>query len=147
MALWPLVVDRLVQLLPGLPGWAGVSVFDGPPATGSTPAQFATVGYVAGEATSGNYTRQQAPDGFRYEETGSVVSQLVCETGDVAIPSMRLAVCGLADQIDAAIRLDRTLGVLSPEGYCTVLVDVVPLSNQQGTGVALTFTLTYYTVN
>lgn len=42
-AQWPLVVAKLLELLPTLDGWDQVRVLDGP-VRGPTPKQYATVG-------------------------------------------------------------------------------------------------------
>jgi hypothetical protein len=145
-AQWPRVVARLVALLPTLSGWDQVTVYDGQPVTEAKPTKYATVGYVHGNDHAGTYSTTQAGDGFRYAETGQVIGQLVCATGSVDLPGMRVTAFGLLDQIDLAIRADRTLGVLSPEGTTDLSVDPLPASNKQGTALALVFTLTYYTV-
>jgi hypothetical protein len=149
-AQWPLVAERLVALLPTLPGWSGVEVFDGPPVTGETPAQYATVGYVSDEH-AGTYNTTLGPNGQQTVETGQVISQLVCATGDsdegdVEVSSMRSQAFALMDALDAEIRRDRRLGVLSQEGTTDLAVDVLSVSNRQGTACSLVFTLTYFTV-
>lgn len=145
-AQWPLVVDRLVALLPTLPGWDAVSVFDGKPVTDARPANYATVGYVPGSDNAGTYSTTQSNDGFQYIETGQILSQLVCATGSVDLPGLRTAAFALLDQFDAAVRADRRLGVLSQEGTADLTVDPLPASNKQGTALALVFTLSYLTV-
>lgn len=145
-AQWPLVVERLVALLPTLAGWDQVTVFDGQPVTAATPTMYATVGYVPGSEHAGTYSTTQSPDGFQYMETGQVISQLVCATGSVDLPGLRSQAFALLDQLDSAIRADRRLGVLSQEGTTDLTVDPLPASNQRGTALALVFTLTYFTV-
>ena len=144
-AQWPLVVARLLALLPTLSGWSNVVVIDGPLVSADVPADFVTVGYVADDQ-AGSYNQVQDPNGFQYVETGTVRSQLNCATGDTDLPGMRTRVFALMDALEAAVRLDRTLGVLSPAGTSELDVDVLSLSNSSGTAQQLTFTLHYQTV-
>jgi hypothetical protein len=144
-AQWPLVVARLLELLPTLPGWSGVDVLDGPPVTAEVPTDYATVGYVADD-NAGAYTTVQDPNGFLSVEDGTVRSQLSCVTGDVDLASTRIRAFALADALDAAVRADRTLGVLSPAGTSELVVDVITAQNGNGSGQSLIFTLHYQTV-
>jgi hypothetical protein len=142
---WPLVVARLVALLPTLPGWAGVTVFDGPPVTAEVPTDYVTVGYVADDK-AGDYNTVQDDNGFQRVETGTVRSQLSCVTGDVDLAGTRARAFTLMDAVDAAVRADRRLGVLSPYGTSGLAVEVITVQNANGTVQALIFTLHYQTV-
>ena len=144
-AQWPLVVARLLTLLPTLSGWSDVVILDGPLVSADVPTDFVTVGYVADDQ-AGSYTQTQDPNGFQYIETGFVRSQLNCSTGDTDMPGMRARVFALMDAVEAAVRLDRRLGVLSPAGTSELDVDVLSLQNSAGTAQQLTFTLHYQTV-
>jgi len=55
MTAWPVIVARLLELLPTLDGWAGVEVYDGPPVTRDAPADYCTVGFVLDEDVAGSY--------------------------------------------------------------------------------------------
>lgn len=142
---WPLVVQRLVTLLPTLPGWSGVSVFDGPPVTGDDPNAWCTVGYISDDK-AGNYTTTQHDDGFSRHETGEVRSEVVCNTGDDDLTIVRARLFALLDAVDVAVRADRRLGVLSAEGTSTFAVEVMSVKDAQGTAQGATFTLHYTTV-
>jgi len=144
-AQWPLVVARLMVMLPTLPGWAGVVVYDGPPVTDDAPIDYVSVGHVDND-TAGTYTQTQDPNGFQYVETGAVRSQLTCISGDTAPAATRARVFALMDAVEAAVRADRRLGVLSPAGTSELDVDVLSLQNSGGTAQQLTFTLHYQTV-
>jgi len=144
-AQWPLVVARMLALLPSLPGWGQVTVYDGPPVTADIPTDYVTVGYVDNDQ-AGSYTQTQDPNGFQWQETGTVRSQLNCVTGDTDLPGVRARVFALMDAVEAAVRADRRLGVLSPYGTSELDVDVLSLSNSSGTAQQLTFTLHYFTV-
>ena len=142
---WPLVVARLLALLPTLSGWSAVTVIDGPLVSADVPTDYVTVGYVDNDQ-AGTYITAQSPDGFRYVETGTVRSQLNCVTGDSDLAGMRARVFALMDAVEGAVRADRRLGVLSPEGTSELDVDVLSLQNAAGTAQQLTFTLHYQTV-
>jgi len=142
---WPLVVARLNALLPTLAGWDVVTVFDGPPVTADVPTDYVTVGYVADDQ-AGTYSQTQDPNGFQYVEVGTVRSQLSCITGDIDLASVRTRVFALMDSVDAAVRADRRLGVLSPSGTSELEVEVLSMQSTGGTAQSLVFTLHYQTV-
>lgn len=142
---WPAVRARLVELLPTLPGWADVSVYDGPTVTGEAPEEYATVGYVADEDAAGSFEHERAGDGFRVEERGFVRCELVVLTGSADLPTVRDRAFALIDALEQEIRRDRTLGVLSAEGTARLVVDVVPVQNSAGAAQRLVFSLDYFT--
>ena len=142
---WPLIVARLLALLPTLPGWSGVTVIDGPLVSADVPTDYVTVGYVADDQ-AGTYNTTQDPNGFQYIEVGTIRSQLNCSTGDSDLVGMRARAFALIDSLDAAIRADRRLGVLSPAGTSELEVEVLSMQNANGTASSLVFTLLYQTV-
>jgi len=145
MTAWPQVVDRLVTLLPALPGWLGVTVYDGPPVTQDAPADYVTVGYVVGEDMAGDYEQTTAGLGGMLEESGTVRSELVCTTGNNALPAMRARAFALVDAWQAEISRDQTLGgVLGASGTSSLTVDVQPSANTDGSTQRLTVTLSYF---
>lgn len=142
-AAWPVLVDRLVALLPGLPGWSGVQVFDGPPVTGDAPPSYVTVGFVVGEDIGGSYEQVRGV-GNLLEESGQIRSEVVCTTGEVDLPAMRARAFALVDAWEAEIARDQTLGVLAPSSTSSLAVDVQPLQTDRGTTQRLTATLVYF---
>lgn len=147
-AQWPKVKARLLILLPTLAGWAGVveEVYNGPPVGDVDAVVYAAVGYVPGNDSGGSYTSTQSPDGFQYIEAGSVLGEIVAASGDDDYPTVEAQAFALLDAFDAAIRADRTLGVLSQEGTAELSADVLPAADGDGAVVTLAFTLSYYTV-
>ena len=145
-AAWPTVADRLVALLPTLPGWTGVPVYDGPPVTADVPPTYVTVGFVVGEDFGGSYEQTRNGEGWQgaLEESGTVRSEVVCTTGDTDLPTMRSRAFALVDAWDAAIADDETLGVLGPSATSSLAVDVQPIQNTGGTVQRLTVTLSYF---
>jgi hypothetical protein len=144
-AQWPLVKARLIALLPTLPGWSAVTVFNGPPVTADVPTDYVTVGWETDDQ-SGSYMQVQSPDGFRYVETGEVRNQLNCLAGDIDLDAVEARAFVLMDALESAVRADRRLGVLSPEGTVDLEVDLRPLQTSGGSAQALVFTLHYQTV-
>ena len=141
-AAWPLVKNRLVVLLPDLPGWSGVSVYSGPPVTGDAPTRYVTVGFVPGEDFAGSYEQTYTPGGL-LEEVGTVRSEVVCATGDVDLPAMEADAFALVDAWEASITADGTLGVL-PQGSTSALsVDVEPSQTTSAAAQRLVVTLSY----
>jgi hypothetical protein len=139
-AAWPLVVDRLVALLPTLPGWSQVTVYDGPPATADTPTSFITVGYVPGEDFAGTCEQSYLPGGL-LSEIGSVRCELAVWSGDDALASHRAAAFALIDALGAVV--GGTLGVL-PQGSSTSLsVDPQPVQNAAGSAQRAVVTVNY----
>jgi len=143
---WPLVVNRLVALLPTLPGWSDVTVIDGLPLTADVPTDVVTVGYVSDD-NAGAYTTIQDDSGFQWQESGTVRCELSCVTGDTDLASMRTRMFGLLDSLEASIRADRTLGgVLSPQGTSELEVSVISDQGVSGAEQSAVFTLTYFTI-
>lgn len=143
-AAWPVLIDRLVSLLPTLPGWAGVEVYDGPPVTADDPTDYVTVGYVVGEDFGGTYEQSRGLDGCMLEESGTIRSELVCQTGEVDLPSVRARAFLLVDAWEAEIARDKSLGVLAPSSTSSLSVDVAPAQTTSGAVQRLTVTLSYF---
>ena len=142
---WPRVVDRLVQLLPTLSGWEDVVVYDGPPTRDPPPLNYATVGYSEmGEG--GNYSTAQDSDGFQIDENGTIITELTFFSGSQVVSDARALMFTALDSVDAAVRADRRLGVLSQEGTSSFNVSVTPVWDGQGSAVRAQFSLIYYTV-
>lgn len=142
MAAWPLVRDRLVAVLPTLPGWTGVTVQHGQQVTGSAPGDFVTVGYVPGEDFAGSY-EQTRPGAWNVEETGTVRSQVVSASGDTDIAAREARVFALADAWEAWLTANPTLGVLSASSTASLSVDVEPVQNSAGAAARLIVTVAY----
>lgn len=144
-AQWPLVVQRLAALLPTLPGWSAVAVFDGPPVTANDSPSYFTVGYVDG-VPAGTAATSEAGGGFFNDEVGQVVSQLVVNSGGTDMSAARAQVFALYDALDASVKADRTLGgVLQGAATSALSYEVQYVSNRQGLAVALIVTVSYQT--
>lgn len=143
MTVWPQVVDALLSLLPGLPGWDQVKVYDGLPLTGDTPRTFVTVGYSTGEDMSGNAEDTNGL-GDIGQESGVVRSDLVCWSGSGTVTPLRAQAFGLYDAWRDAVRADPSLGL--PAVNATLAVDAEPEQTASGPLFRLTVTLSYTAV-
>jgi hypothetical protein len=144
---WPRVAARLAALLPTLPHWGGVDVKYGA-IYDTSKATFATVGHSTDGTTTqaGSYTKTLALDGFQYAEQGSVDCQLTTTDDGPDLAAIRDFVFALMDDIEDAIRADRRLGVLSPEGTADLRVDVNSTQAIPGAALTVAFSIDYYTV-
>lgn len=141
---WPLVHARLVAIVQGLSPAPEVT-YDGPPVTGDAPSTYATVGYVYGEDSAGDFSTDTT-NAYQIAETGTVRGELVATSGATDIAAVRAQAFAMADALEVAIRQDRTLGkVLSPAGTATLRVDVVPAQTTSGATQRLPFTVDYFT--
>jgi hypothetical protein len=150
-ASWPVLKRRLVVLLPTLPGWSGVTVYDGPPVTGDAPTAYCTVGYEAGEDFGGSYEQTRNGDGAwqgALQETGTVRCELVLWSGDPAdLPALEARAFALVDAWESEVSRDEALGVLGPPSSASLSVDVQPVQTSGYTAQRLTVTVTYLAVS
>ncbi len=146
-AAWPLLLDRLIVLLPTLPGWGGVVVYDGEPVTSEYPPEYVTVGFVPGEDFGGSYEQTRNGTGWQgaLEETGTIRSELVVWSGDSdQLPAHRARAFALVDAWEAEVSRDERLGVLAPSSTSSLAVDVQPAQTEDGSAQRLIVTLTYF---
>lgn len=144
---WPRVANRLLALLPTLPNWADVDVQAG--AMFDTKAvTYATVGHATdgNTTTQGSYTKALALNGYQYEERGSVACQLVSFDDGPDLTDIRGTIFAMLDDLEDAIRADRTLAVLSPEGTTDLRVDVSSSQAIPGASMDVAFSVDYFTV-
>jgi hypothetical protein len=145
-AAWPRLIERLLELLPTLPGWSDVAVYDGPPVTAEAPTDYCTIGYVVGEDFGGTYEQARNAEGGwagALQENGSIRSEIVCTTGDVDLPAVRNRAFALADAWEAEISRDETLGVLGASSTVSLSVDVQPAQTTSGSEQRLAVTVSY----
>lgn len=150
MSYWPLVVNRLVALLPTLSGWSAVQVVDGRPAEQIELSDYCLVGYADeddnGSFVGGSFTSDLSDVGNYFtRETGDVVCQVSCNTGDDDLPGVRARLVALYDALLASLSADRTLGVLPAGSVASCTAQIVGTKNVQGTGITALFTVTYVT--
>lgn len=138
---WPTVVDRLLVLLPTLPGWSTVTVSDGPYVGSDYPMQFCTVGYVEGEDFGGTFD-PILTGGNLQQEDGTVVAELACQSGNVTTSSVRSQAFTLVAAVTDALEADETLGVAGV-GAITLSASVAGLQNDAGSEVRVVLTFSY----
>lgn len=142
MTAWPTVKNRLVALLPTLPGWSGVPVYNGPVVSGDAPTSFVTVGFVPGEDFGGSYEQDRGL-GDIPTETGTIRSELVCSDGGTDLPAVEARAFALLDAWQSEVDRDPTLGVLRQGSTSSLAVNVQPSQTTGGAVQRLTVTLTY----
>jgi hypothetical protein len=140
-AAWPSVAARLVSLFSGS---TSAPVYDGPPTTSAAPPDYVTVGYVEDD-NAGTYFAEAIYDGSMYQETGTVVSQIVAQSGNADVVACRTRAFVIEQQLRDAVKADHTLGVLSRDGTSTLTTDVQVVQNSNGSAVSLVLTYGYTT--
>lgn len=144
-AQWPHVKAWIAATIPTLAGLDDVTVFAGPSPSGASPARFVEVGFVDDD-NGGSYQRTPAYDGTVWTETGEIRTKIVAQSGSGDPSGAETQAFAVADALDAKVRADRTLGgVLSQDGFVDTLVDVVSVSNANGTATGLVYVLRYST--
>ncbi len=143
---WPKVPPALLVLLPSIPGWATVEVYDGPPVTASAPPAYCTVGFVLEEASAGDWEQNVGVVDGLLDETGAVRCELVLTTGDVDLASVRTRAISLMDALSSALIADQTLGGVLAHG-CTVTLsgDFLPAQHPKGATIRVPFSVSYST--
>ena len=139
---WPVVVNRLVALLPTLTGWSAIDVHDGPPVSLDN-LSYCVVGSTD-NGPSGSYRPTRGGDGWTVEESGSVSCRLVIEASEEDIAASRATAALLMDALSASILTDQTLGVLRAGSTTELNVSISALQNQQGSAQTLDFTVNYF---
>ena len=136
----PALLDRLVSWLPTLPGWSKVAVFDGPTLTRDALTDFVTVGFVDGEDFGGTFEPGESLGDF-WDESGTVRSEIVSQTGNDDIAGCRARVFALFNAWQAAQQADQTLGGVVASSRLSA--DLQPVQNTGGSAVRLAVSLIY----
>lgn len=146
-AAWPQIAGWLVTTLPTLSGWSTVTVYDGEPDTGDSPTDYATVGWTASGDTAGEFTEVTSEDGLFVAEQGHVFLDIVCQTGDTDLASVRTRCFGLLEPLRALVKADATLGgLLSANGDVSITGQPLNIKNQAGVAQAIVVTFGYSTL-
>lgn len=143
---WLLVRNRLVEVLPSLPGWPGPEhTYKGRPVTGDNPRSYVTVGYVSNEDNGGTVSQARSRNGFQQEESGTVRGELVLNHGTADSSELEATTFALLDSLEELLRAQTApLGVL-PQGSTVALsFDVQPVQNSSGAAVRVPFTIDYF---
>lgn len=150
MSQFSTVTSRLLTLLPTLPGWSTVAVFDGEPIAAVDGLDYCLVGYSEpdgeGRFRRGAFTADLSRVGNAFEEeVGAVACELSCNTGDDDLLAVRTRLEALCDAVRTSLRADRTLGVLPRGSVATFSADLYGTKNVHGSGVSALFTISYVT--
>lgn len=141
---WPILQARLMTLLPTLPVFSGVPVYDGPPASSEETVSYVTIGFAENAGDAGTYSPARAAGDSYTEETGQIVSEIVSGNGDSDLAAARTLAFGLADAWQAQVEADKRLGVLAEGSSCSLDVAVVPVQYTSGVEQRLVVTLHYF---
>ena len=145
---WPLVYNRLLELLPTLDGWSAVKVIDGEPVDDNTTSLYCTVGFVDAvgqNVNGGSFSTQRDQSGCRTLEVGEVKCELISQDQRNNLAAARATAFPLADALQEAIAADYRLGVLAPQATSTLTSEV---TQTQGVApvVSIVFTFSYSTI-
>lgn len=144
-AKWPQVKAWLLDAYAALPSASTTTVFNGMPVTKAAPRSFVTVGFVEDD-NGGTYSQQTEYDGSVWSEVGEVRSKIVVNSGNSDPSTAEAAAFAIAGDLSDVIDADQTLShVLSPEANVFCAVDVLSISNSNGTATELVHTVRYTT--
>ena len=142
-SVWPQIVEHLLVVLPTLPEWAGVTIYDTDPISGAVDLRYAVVARTSSDTTSGSFVRNTAPS-MLISENGTVRFHIVAQSGSGDASITRDAGFALADAfidyVDTHQNLDGVLGAL---GTASVTVDVVSVANSSGVAQSLIVSINY----
>ena len=143
---WTDVYAGLLALLPTLPEFAGVEIYDGQPVTQDLPMRWVTVGYENNDA-AGQFQQVRDPSGFATQEAGEVLLHVACNTGDTDPTITRTQAFTLVGALQTAITDDPSLmGHLPPASVLTLSSQVMSVQNSQGSASSLLVTVHYQTL-
>lgn len=155
MNYWPVVQQRLVNLLPTLPGWTGVVVHDGQPRRDRNAKESISVGWStygpqggtrgSGLGDSGSFSATEETVTSMWAENGSVLCELVVWGGDESAASTyRARAFDLLDALEESIRTDERLGVLPPSSTTSLGAEVISGQDKSGATTRLIVSVDYF---
>lgn len=143
---WPDVYAGLLALLPTLPAFASVPVYDGQPITQDAPLAWVSIGYVTDD-TAGQFTQSRDPSDFATTEIGEIKCHLAAVDGGNDLSVTRTAAYALLGAWQTAMQNDCTLAGHIPAGsVLEMTTHVLDPQNQQGSATSLLVTVTYQTL-
>lgn len=142
MIWWPVVQQRLVELLPSLLG-DDVLVYDGPPLSDRGANNYVTVGWSE-SGDSGSFTPTDEPVTAMRAETGVVVCEFVVWGGDETLPAYRTTAFEYVDALEQSLRDDERIGVLPPSSTTSLAADVVSAQDSTGATQRLVVSVNYF---
>lgn len=143
---WPDVYQGLLNLLPTLPAFAGVPIYDGQPITEDAPTAWVSVGFMTDDG-AGSFQQSRHPGDWGTVETGDIKCHLAAVDGGTDLTVTRAKAFALAGAWQTALEKDQTLGgVLPPNSELNLSAQVLDPENQQGSATSLLVTVTYQTL-
>ena len=153
MIYWPVLRRRLVELLPTLPAFDGVQGYDGRPRQNVGVREWVSVGWSTfgpdggtrgnGLGDSGSFSPGEETVTGMESENGTVMCEIGVWGGDKNVDYEARAF-ELVDAIDAAIRADKTLGVLPESSTTSVGAEVVAGWDSNGKSTRLILSVDYF---
>ena len=143
---WPDVYTALLRLLPTLPGFTGVQVYDGQFVGNDFPIDYVTVGFQSDDG-AGSFIQQPDPSCFATTEVGDIKCLMSSNSGDTDPGADRNRVFAMFTALQTEVTRDQTLrGALTGANYLVTLsAQVVALENTQGAASSLLVSVAYQT--
>lgn len=143
---WPDVYTALLALLPALPGFAAVQVYDGQYVGEDNPVDYVTVGFQSDDG-AGSFVQQPDPSCFATIEVGDIKCLMSSNSGDTDPAADRNRVFAMFTALQAEITRDQTLrGALAgSNNLVTLSAQVVDLENTAGAASSLIVSVAYQT--
>lgn len=143
---WPAVIARLLVLMPTLPGWSQMGVFDGHPVTADPTLDYVTVGYTPADDHGGSFVQVRNGDGESTDESGDVRCHLACQAGDTDLSAVRARAFAYVEPLRKALHDDQTLGgTLSVNATLALAADVMQVQDSNGVALGLLLVIRYTT--
>lgn len=143
---WPDVYTALLALLPALPGFAAVQVYDGQYVGEDNPVDYVTVGFQSDDG-AGSFVQQPDPSCFATIEVGDIKCLMSSNSGDTDPAADRNRVFAMFTALQTEITRDQTLrGAFSgSNNLVTLSAQVVDLENTAGAASSLLVSVAYQT--
>ena len=143
---WPDVYTALLGLLPTLPGFTGVQVYDGQFVGNDFPIDYVTVGFQSDDG-AGSFIQQPDPSCFATTEVGDIKCLMSSNSGDTDPGADRTRVFAMFTALQTEVTRDQSLrGALTGANYLVTLsAQVVALENTQGAASSLIVSVAYQT--
>lgn len=143
---WPDVYTALLALLPTLPGFTGVQVYDGQFVGNDYPTDYVTVGFQSDDG-AGSFIQQPDPSCFATTEVGDIKCLMSSNSGDTDPAADRARVFAMFTALQTEVTRDQTLrGALADCNHVVTLsAQVVALENTAGAASSLLVSVAYQT--
>ena len=110
---WPDVYTALLALLPALPGFAAVQVYDGEFVGNDNPIDYVTVGFQSDDG-AGSFIQQPDPSCFATTEVGDIKCLMSSNSGDTDPAADRARVFAMFTALQTEVTKTRRCAGHSP---------------------------------